>query len=391
MTWCRIECKLRENPKAVEVGRIARLVYIDAILYSAEHLTDGKIRRHALRFVSDVKDYPLSDEEGFPFQCDEDVARLLVDVGLWDEVEDGWVIHDYLDYQPSRQEVEAVKARKAEAGRRGGRASGTARRSKREASASQSVQAKPKQVVEANAKHVLHDPFNQTEASASQSVEPHVPIHVPIHVRNREKREVKPRHPFDWPDPDEPHNPPDGGPPHLSEKETDVPNSNTPKNGTKVPVPREAVQRVVDYYRSVHPRRGAHLKPGHTDWRTIEARLRDGFSSEDLCRAVDGNLIEPWHAERNAHSIAMVFRNAGKVEDFLQARGGPKPKVSESKFLQGIQMATQMVMGEAYAQDEMGGVRHRDGQAKSLLSERSDGPESVESILGGLLGDAPTL
>ena len=44
-----------------------------------------------------------------------ETAKLLVAHGLWDEVEDGWQIHDFADYLPSDETREA----RAEAGRKG--------------------------------------------------------------------------------------------------------------------------------------------------------------------------------------------------------------------------------------------------------------------------------
>src|SRR5690606_7095075 len=55
------------------------------------------------------------------------IIPLLVDAGLWDEVEDGYVIHDYTDYQPTKEQVEEERRKKSEAGRLGGQASAQAR------------------------------------------------------------------------------------------------------------------------------------------------------------------------------------------------------------------------------------------------------------------------
>src|SRR5690606_5177208 len=59
-------------------------------------------------------------------------ADLLVKVGLWEPAEGGFQIHDYLDYNPSADDVRAEQARisesRAKAGRMGGIASGIARR-----------------------------------------------------------------------------------------------------------------------------------------------------------------------------------------------------------------------------------------------------------------------
>lgn len=55
--------------------------------------------------------------------CDPTLPALLVKVGLWTECADGWMIHDYRDYLPS----DSMSSSRAEAGRKGGIASGKVR------------------------------------------------------------------------------------------------------------------------------------------------------------------------------------------------------------------------------------------------------------------------
>lgn len=67
-------------------------------------MTDGHIDIEWLRERAGRRAYKLAD--------------LLVDAGLWEQNGNGYVIHDYLDYNPSRVEIEAKRAadaaRKAE-------------------------------------------------------------------------------------------------------------------------------------------------------------------------------------------------------------------------------------------------------------------------------------
>jgi hypothetical protein len=46
------------------------------------------------------------------------LAAALVEAGLWDLNGDGWTIHDYLDYNPSKAEIDSERARKSAAGKR---------------------------------------------------------------------------------------------------------------------------------------------------------------------------------------------------------------------------------------------------------------------------------
>lgn len=103
--------------------------------WSAHYLTEGRIP------------YEQVDELG----CSHVAARWLVERGLWLRTDDGYQFHDWTgNGNPSKAEVLDRRAKRSEAGAKGGKASGQTRRarSKTEASA---------------------------EASASTIVEPQVP------------------------------------------------------------------------------------------------------------------------------------------------------------------------------------------------------------------------
>src|SRR5215471_13935686 len=56
------------------------------------------------------------------------VITLLCEIGLWHQVPHGYELHDYLDYNPSKDDVLAERAKKQAAGRAGGKRSVDARR-----------------------------------------------------------------------------------------------------------------------------------------------------------------------------------------------------------------------------------------------------------------------
>lgn len=67
----------------------------------------------------------------------------------------------------------------------------------------------------------------------------------------------------------------------------------------------------------------------------IRARLSEGGTVEDLCRAVDGVLvdIESWPDRRRFDGIEYVFESRASVEKFLDLaiKGNPKPKADVRK------------------------------------------------------------
>jgi hypothetical protein len=102
MPWARLDDMLPVHPKIRTLSDSAFRLYISAICWSSLHRTNGHVPSNQLRFVSDVRRAQ---------QC----ADQLVQAGLWETADDGWCIHDYLEYQPSaekvRQEREAKRQR----------------------------------------------------------------------------------------------------------------------------------------------------------------------------------------------------------------------------------------------------------------------------------------
>lgn len=126
MTWVRLDDNFPDHRKVNEAGPLAMWLWVCGLCYCGRLLSDGFIPRSQVRKLADVDD-------AFG------LANRLVDVGLWEKCDDGYRVHDYLDYNPSRQEVEAERAKKVAAGQAGGRASAQARG---QASASAGAQAK---------------------------------------------------------------------------------------------------------------------------------------------------------------------------------------------------------------------------------------------------------
>lgn len=83
------------------------------------------------------------------------------------------------------------------------------------------------------------------------------------------------------------------------------------------------IRTVFDHYRKYHER--AHQQP-HSEmkeWRKIAARLKEGYSVEDLCIAIDGCHKSAWHCGENPEhriyqNLELIVRDSSKVNQFMQ-------------------------------------------------------------------------
>lgn len=112
MTWVKLDDKFYQHPKVMGISDKAFRCHINALCFSAQYDLDGEIPVSALSTIrGTVK-----------------LATELVTALLWDTTSrGGWAIHDYLDYNRSKADIEADRERKRTAGQAGGFASGEAR------------------------------------------------------------------------------------------------------------------------------------------------------------------------------------------------------------------------------------------------------------------------
>ncbi len=111
LPWVRLDANIGTHDKTLELldhrdGPRAFTLYVCALGWAGGHGTDGHIPRHALRAVAPSLRAP------------DKLAQLLVDVRLWEYVEDGWHIRNYLERQQSSIVSEAVSAQKSAAARK---------------------------------------------------------------------------------------------------------------------------------------------------------------------------------------------------------------------------------------------------------------------------------
>lgn len=126
MVWARLDDSILDNPKIARVGVLGFALHVAAITWCARNLTDGFIpeaRVGGLVYLESVLEHdpnqdrlmgPDESPRGFHITAWY-VAESLVKAGLWHEVEGGYQIHDYLVYNPSKEEVARAKGEKSQA------------------------------------------------------------------------------------------------------------------------------------------------------------------------------------------------------------------------------------------------------------------------------------
>lgn len=101
MPWFRLDDSFHSHPKVIAAGNEAVGLYVRCGTYAADHTTDGFVSKSIVLLYGS-----------------EALAARLVDAGLWHRTRGGWNMHDYLDYNPSREAVEKERKAAAERQRR---------------------------------------------------------------------------------------------------------------------------------------------------------------------------------------------------------------------------------------------------------------------------------
>ena len=114
MAWIRVESSVARNRKFQQAGPAPSWLWLCGLAYCQEGLTDGFI--------------PIESIDYLGVKNARRLATHLVAAGLWDAVDGGWQVHDYLDHNRPSSEVRRLQQERREAGANGGKASAEARR-----------------------------------------------------------------------------------------------------------------------------------------------------------------------------------------------------------------------------------------------------------------------
>lgn len=105
-TWIKVYNSLPTHPKIIRAGDRAAWLFVCGLCYCNEHLTDGYIDAAVLQILAPG------------VRSVEKLASALVSSGLWEQVEGGWQVHEYREFQRSASEVREQRAKATERKRR---------------------------------------------------------------------------------------------------------------------------------------------------------------------------------------------------------------------------------------------------------------------------------
>ena len=110
MPWFKLDDSFGAHPKVIHAGNAATGLWVRCATYSAQYLLDGHIP------------YDVARRYGKPSEI-----QTLLDVGLWQPNGTGYVMPDYLEFNPSKEQVGQERAanRERQARRRRNQQNGT--------------------------------------------------------------------------------------------------------------------------------------------------------------------------------------------------------------------------------------------------------------------------
>jgi hypothetical protein len=107
MPWLKVDDAFHRNPKVEAVGLAGAGLYAKALAYCAEYLTDGRVPVRWARMQV------VLEPDGAKLLGELEEAGLWRRAGLWFE------IPDYLDFNPSKEQVELERESRSKRGRAG--------------------------------------------------------------------------------------------------------------------------------------------------------------------------------------------------------------------------------------------------------------------------------
>lgn len=110
MPWVKLTDDWYDDDAMASVGPLGLAMWVTGLSWCARNLTDGRIPHRQARKLIDLQGIAV---DGEPLLADQ-VASQLVEAGVWSRMADGYLVRNYLKYQPSREKVLGDRAKDRE-------------------------------------------------------------------------------------------------------------------------------------------------------------------------------------------------------------------------------------------------------------------------------------
>lgn len=137
--WVKLDDQYPDHPKVRALGALGLAIQTAAICFCGRYLTDGILSYSSADALIRSVLSPITKSDGSVWtvaltsgMSGDDAEKLdwkvlMVEAGLWEKIDGGYRVHDYLDYNPSKREYLQLQKKKRVAGQAGGQASAQAR------------------------------------------------------------------------------------------------------------------------------------------------------------------------------------------------------------------------------------------------------------------------
>lgn len=107
MSWAKFDDQYPDHPKIVEVGPLGLALHAAATCYCARYLTNGFVPTAMMNRLVSFDGISINNNA----VTNKEITDKLIQVGLIEIVPGGYLVHDYLEYNPPAEQVKAERER----------------------------------------------------------------------------------------------------------------------------------------------------------------------------------------------------------------------------------------------------------------------------------------
>lgn len=174
----------------------------------------------------------------------------------------------------------------------------------------------------------------------------------------------------------------------ITDQQADLPLTDHDNQPSDANAPSADIQRVFEHWKAVHRKNAAGVKLTPAMRSKIAARMDEGFTADELCQAVTGCALSPFHMGLGNSdgvkydTIELIFRNGEKTRSFIARTQAHQNCGKEAKPINELetQVHTVFAAWQRYHASEHNAGHILTGEAKRLIIERIQEGFSTEQL-----------